>query len=58
MKLAELVSNNGHKLVKYNETIYGRIYVPVFNYSVKFGGTIDGHKYYNDYYVEVEELKE
>lgn len=53
MCLKELVKKNGHKLVRYNEGIKGHTYIKVFDYSVKYGGTFDSFKYYNDYYVDV-----
>lgn len=31
--LRELIQQNGHKLVRYNEAIAGHIYMSVFNYS-------------------------
>ena len=55
MCLKELVEKNGHKLVRYNEGIAGHKYMKVFDYSVKYGGTFDSFKYYNDYYVDVTE---
>lgn len=51
--LLELIQKNGHKLVRYNETVKGKKYVPVFEYSVMHGGTLDSYRYYNDYVVEV-----
>ena len=51
--LRELIQQNGHKLVRYNEAIAGHIYMSVFNYSEKHGGTFDSFKYYNDYVVDI-----
>ena len=55
MFLEELVKKNGHKLVKYNEAIKGHAYMRVFDYSVHYGGTLDGFKYYTEYYIDVTE---
>lgn len=55
MYLKELIKKNGHKLVRYNEGVVGHKYMKVFDYSVKYGGTLDSYKYYNDYYVDVTE---
>lgn len=55
MFLIELVKQNGHRLVRYDEAVEGRVYVNVFDYSVKYGGTFDGFRYYNDYYVDITE---
>ena len=46
--LRELIQHNGH-----NEAIAGHIYMSVFNYSEKHGGTFDSFKYYNDYVVDI-----
>lgn len=51
--LKDLVHKNGHKLVKYNECKADIKYISVFDYSVKYGGTYDGFKYYNNYVVAV-----
>lgn len=51
--LRELIQQNGHKLVRYNEAIAGHIYMSVFNYSEKHVGTFDNFKYYNDYVVDI-----
>ena len=51
--LRELIQQNGHKLARYNEAIAGHIYMSVFNYSEKHGGTFDSFKYYNDYVVDI-----
>jgi len=53
MYLEELIKKNGHKLVRYNEGIARHKYMKVFDYSVKYGGTFDGFRYYNDYYVDI-----
>ena len=53
MFLKELLKQNEHKLVKYNEGIIGHSYMSVFAYSSKYGGTFDGFKYYNDYYIDI-----
>jgi hypothetical protein len=55
MYLEELVKKNRHSLIRYNEGIEGRVYMKVFDYSTKYGGTLDGHRYYNDYYIDVTE---
>ena len=55
MYLKELINKNGHKLVRYNEAVAGHNYMNVFDYSVKYGGTLDSFKYYNNYYVDVTE---
>lgn len=51
--LRKLIQQNRHKLVLYNETTTGHIYMSVFNYSQKYGGTFDSFKYYNDYVVDI-----
>lgn len=51
----ELVKNNGDKIVHYTNTKDGKKYVSVFNYSAKYGGTINSFKYYNDYVIELGE---
>ena len=54
--LSELVKDNGHKLVTFNEVKFGYEYKSVFDYSEEYGGTYDSHKYYNDYYVEINKI--
>lgn len=49
----ELVSDNNDKIVAYNDTTINKLYVSVFDYSVKYGGSFDSHKYYNNFVVEV-----
>lgn len=57
--LKELVKENGHKLVHYDNlsgTIpikENHLYMSVFSYSSYYGGTFDGFKYYNDYLVDI-----
>jgi hypothetical protein len=51
--LAELINSNNHKLVKYNEIKENHKYMSIFDYSIKYGGTYDGFKYYNNYVVEI-----
>jgi len=51
--LAELVKDNGHKLVLWNQAKVGHTYISAFLYSRQHGGTYDSHKYYNNYYVEI-----
>lgn len=53
MFFKELVEKNGHKLVGYGEAREGHTYVKVFDYSEKYGGTYDSHRYYNNYVVDV-----
>ena len=53
MLLKDLLEKNGDKLVHYTKGEKGKIYMSVFNYSKKYGGTCDSFKYYNDYYVEL-----
>lgn len=53
MTLAQLVEKNGHKIVRYNDAKVGHEYIGVFEYSTTNGGTMDSHKYYNDYYIEI-----
>lgn len=53
--LKDVIKENGHKLVKYNECKVNRKYQSVFDYSVQNGGTFDGFRYYNDYVVDVTE---
>ena len=55
MFFKELVKKNGHKLVGYGEAREGHTYVKVFDYSEKYGGTYDSHRYYNNYVVDVTE---
>lgn len=57
MFLEELLKQNGHKLVRYNEGIEGHTYMSVFDYSVKYGGTFDSFKYYNDYCIDITEQR-
>lgn len=49
----DLVENNGDKIVQCNEAQINKKYASIFNYSNKYGGTIDSLKYYNDYVVEL-----
>lgn len=58
MFLKELLNQNKHKLVKYNEGIVGHSYMSVFAYCSKYGGTFDGFKCYNDYYIDITAQKE
>lgn len=51
--LLQLIRDNNHKLVLYNEAKVNHDYMTVFNYSEKYGGTYDSFKYYNNYVVEV-----
>lgn len=51
--LKDLVKENGHKIVRYNQTKENYKYMSVFNYSEKYGGTIDSFQYYNDYVIEL-----
>lgn len=51
--LEELLRDNGDRLVVYNNIIAGKEYINVFEYSVKYGGTYDSHKYYNNFVVEI-----
>lgn len=53
MYLQELIRKNGHKLIRWNEGKAGQKYVSVFDYSVSNGGTYDGFRYYNRYYVDI-----
>lgn len=53
MHLQELVKKNGHKLIRWNEGKEGNKYVSVFDYSISNGGTYDGFRYYNNYYVDI-----
>lgn len=53
MFLKELLKQNEHKLVRYNEGIIGHSYMSVFAYCLEYGGTFDGFKYYNDYYIDI-----
>lgn len=55
MYLSDLIHKNNHELVKFNDCKANHIYVSVFNYCQKYGGTYDGHRYYNDYVVDVSE---
>ena len=51
--LKDLVLKNGHKIVKYNECKANAKYMSVFDYSVKYGGTYDSFRYYNNYVIEI-----
>lgn len=51
--LEKLVADNGHKLVSFGKIKSGKKYMRVFDYSVKYGGAYDSHKFYNNYFVEV-----
>lgn len=51
--LTDIIRKNGDKLVRYNEAKQGKKYMTVFNYSVKNGGAVDSHKYYNEWVVEL-----
>lgn len=52
--LKDLIKENGHKLVRYNETdTNNHVYMTVINYSTMHGGTYDSFKYYNNYVVEI-----
>lgn len=50
----DLVAENGHKIVRFDQCLDGKKYISAFDYSKKYGGTYDGFKYYNDYFVEVD----
>lgn len=53
MYLKELVAKNGHKIVHYKQaTDPQKHYENVFNYSVKYGGTYDSMRYYNNYVID------
>lgn len=52
--LSDILKKNGDRLVHYDEAKQGKKYMSVFNYSVKNGGAVDSHKYYNEYYIELE----
>lgn len=56
--LTELIKQNGHNLRRYDEATSGKRYTSVFDYSTRYGGTLDAHKYYNDYYVEEGAIKQ
>lgn len=49
----DIVKDNNHKIVRYNDVLDGHEYVSVFEYSTLYGGSHDSHKFYNDYVVEV-----
>lgn len=51
--LSELLKINGHKLVTYDQCEEDHRYMTVFEYSVKYGGTYDSFKYYNNYLVDI-----
>jgi len=51
--LKNLIKENNHKLVLYNQTKTSNKYMTVFEYSEIHGGTYDGFKYYNNYVVEI-----
>lgn len=51
--LKDLVEQNHHKVVRYDQAQEGHLYKTVFDYSADHGGTFDGHKFYNDYVVDV-----
>ncbi len=51
--LKDIIKENGHKLTKYDKCIANHNYVSVFDYSQQHGGSFDGHKYYNDYVIDV-----
>ena len=53
MFLKALGYSNEDRIVHYTKCKDGNIYVSVFNYSVKYGGTFDSFKYYNDYVIEL-----
>lgn len=55
MYLRDLIESKGDKLILYNHGKMGRQCMTVFDYSVKYGGTFDSFRYYNDYYVEIAE---
>lgn len=51
--LKDLVEENGHKIMHYTQVRENHNYMSVFDYSVKYGGTYDSFKFYNDYVIEV-----
>jgi hypothetical protein len=51
--LTDLIKENNHKIVLYNECKMNYKYMTVFDYSAKYGGTYDSLKYYNNYVVEI-----
>lgn len=58
-KFLDLVQKNGHKLIHFDPNV-GTIpaeanhkYMSVFDYSIKYGGTYDSSKYYNNNVVDV-----
>ena len=51
--LIDLIKENGHKLVHYTQGEVGHEYMIVFDYIVKHGGTYDGFRYYNNYYIDI-----
>ena len=53
MFLKDLVDSNRDRIVHYTKCKDENKYVSVFNYSVKYGGTFDSFKYYNDYVIEL-----
>ena len=57
MSLEYLVKSNGDKIVFYKNCKKDKIYMSVFNYSQRFGGTNDSFKYYNDFVIELDSLK-
>lgn len=56
--LQELASENGHKITHHTKcTDPARQYITPFEYSAKHGGTLDGFKYYNDFYIDIGEKR-
>lgn len=56
MRFADIVKDNGHTIVHYSKGRAGREYERVFDYVVSRRiNSIDSHKYYNDYYIDVSE---
>ena len=53
MFFKDLVKQNGHKIVRFDDCRSDKSYMSVFNYSNKYGGTYDSFKYYNEYVVEI-----
>lgn len=54
--LRDLVKENGHKIRHFTEGVEkGHNYMSIFEYSVKYGGTYDSFKYYNDYVIDLGE---
>lgn len=52
--LIDLINSKHHKLVLYNQVKEHHVYMTVFDYSTKHGGTYDGFRYYNNYVIEIQ----